>query len=154
MLFAWFAIAIAFIDFEHMLIPDLLSLPLLWSGLLLNASAVFVAPSSAILGAVIGYAALWIIDALASRLYKRTAIGQGDVKLFAAIGAWLGWEALAPTLLIASTLGAAVGIVMLWSGRREPGRPIGFAPFLVIGGLAVMLSNGRIVGWFAGLVGF
>ncbi|MDA0340084.1 MAG: prepilin peptidase [Proteobacteria bacterium] len=149
MVFVWFAIAIAFIDLEHYLIPDLLALPLLWLGLGLNAFGLFVSPSAAILGAIVGYVAFWVINALAARVLQRTAIGNGDFKLFAAIGAWLGWEALAPSLLIASALGASIGYALLWSGRRPKGRPICFAPFLLVGASAVLFSGGRISIWLA-----
>lgn len=151
--FIWFAIAIAFIDIDHLLVPDLLSLPLLWIGLLINTASIFTSPGDAIIGAVIGYGAFWSIDVLATKVLRRRAIGQGDFKLFAAIGAWIGWQALAPAVLIASSLGTVVGGVMLWAGWRESGHPIGFAPFLLVGGLAILLSGDRIVGWLVELAG-
>ena len=147
MIFTWFAIAIAFIDLDHLMVPDILSISLVWLGLVVNALGVFAEPGAAIVGAVAGYLAFWAINAMAARVLGRTAIGQGDFKLFAAIGAWLGWHALAPALLIASATGAMVGYILVWAGRLGRGRPICFAPFLLIGALAVMLSDGRLMHW-------
>jgi leader peptidase (prepilin peptidase)/N-methyltransferase len=150
MVFVWFAIAIAFIDMDHLLVPDLLSFSLLWTGLAVNATGLFVAPGDAIFGAMMGYLSFWVINAVATRVLGRAAIGEGDFKLFAAIGAWLGWQALAPSLLIASAIGAGIGYGLIWSGRMEKGRPICFAPFLVTGALVVLLSDGGVMNWLHG----
>jgi len=141
--------AIALIDLEHYLIPDLLVL--LWLGLLLNAFGLFVSPSAAILWTIVGYLAFWGINALAAHTLQHTVLGTEDFKLFAAIGAWLGWEALAPSLLITSALGASIGYALLSSGRRPKGRPICFAPFLLFGALPVLLSGGQIPIWQASI---
>jgi leader peptidase (prepilin peptidase) / N-methyltransferase len=149
MVFAGFAITIAFIDLDHLMIPDPLSRPLLWCGLMVNAFGVFTPPGDAIFGAVAGYSTLWIVNSIATPLLGRAAIGQGDFKLFAAIGAWLGWQALAPTLLIASSTGVVIGYTSIWTGRMNKGRPICFAPFLLIGALVIMLSDGRLMMWLS-----
>jgi leader peptidase (prepilin peptidase)/N-methyltransferase len=138
MVLAWFAIAIGFIDAENLVVPDVLSLALLWTGLAANAFEVFTSPSAAIFGAAAGYIALWVVNAVAERLLGRVAVGQGDFKLFAAIGAWLGWQALAPVLLFASTAGVIVGYALVWFGVLQRGGPICFAPFLLAGALVTL----------------
>jgi leader peptidase (prepilin peptidase)/N-methyltransferase len=150
MVFIWFAIAMSCIDWEHLLVPDVLSLSLLWVGLAFNAFNVHVAPSDAILGAVGGYAAFWIVDAVAARILGRTAIGQGDFKLFAAIGAWFGWQALAPSLLVASATGVLVGYGLIWAGVSKKGQPICFAPFLFFGATMVLFAGDRLQTWLSG----
>ncbi|MDE0809070.1 MAG: A24 family peptidase [Alphaproteobacteria bacterium] len=144
MVFVWFTIIIAFIDLDHLMVPDPLSIPLVWMGLSVNAFGIFATPSQAILGAVSGYSALWVVNAIAARALGRTAIGQGDFKLFAAIGAWLGWQSLAPALLIASAIGVATSYFLIWTERMSRGQPICFAPFLLIAAVAVMLSDGQV----------
>ena len=152
-IFTWFAIAIGFIDLDHLMVPDVLSIPLLWLGLIANVFGTFTEPSAAIIGAVSGYLVFWAVNATVARALGRTAIGQGDFKLFAVIGAWLGWQALAPALLIASACGAAIGYGLIWIGRTDRGRPICFAPFLMIGALSVMLSDGGLMAWLWVLFG-
>lgn len=154
MIFLWFAIAIAFIDAEHLLVPDTLSLSLLWIGLLCNAFHVHASPSDAILGALGGYVTFWGVNAGAERLLGRTAIGQGDFKLFAAIGAWFGWQALAPALFVASATGALLGYALIWTGLWRKGRPICFAPFLLIGAVVILFSDGLILSWLSRGWGF
>ena len=98
---------------------------------------------------MVGYLVFWVINALAARALQRTTTGAGDFKLFVAIGAWLGREALPPSLLIASALGTSIGYALLWSGRRPKGPTICFAPFLLVGALVVPLSGDRIPIWLA-----
>ena len=123
-IFVWFSIA--FIDLEHYFTPGLLVLPLLWLGLLLNAFGLFISPSAAILGAIVGYLAFWVINALAIRTLQRTAIGHEDFKLFATIGAWLGWGRW-----------PLFAVDCLSSGRLD------WLRLVVVGALAVLLSGGR-----------
>lgn len=137
--FAWFAIAIVFVDIETQLIPDALSLPLLWLGLLLGAADIFVAAQAVILGAAAGYSGLWCLGWIARKALGRPALGQGDVKLFAALGAWLGWKALPTTLFLACLAGTAV--VLAWSAIRSRDReaPVAFGPFLIAAGLVTLV---------------
>ncbi len=146
-IFMWIAISIAFIDIDRLLVPDVLSFSLLWIGLSANAFALFSDPSSAILGAVAGYTVFWLVGAVAERALGRAALGQGDFKLFAAIGAWFGWQALAPSLLIGAAIGATIGYGLVWIGIRKKDEPICFAPFLLIGALIALLSPG----WYSTL---
>ncbi len=138
MVLIWFGLAITIIDVRHLLIPDALSLSLLWTGLVLNAFGVFAAPSDAIIGAAVGYLGFMAVNWVASVVLGRRAIGQGDFKLFAAIGAWFGWQSLAPVLFIGSATGAIVGLVLLALGLITRDQPIGFGPFLILGAWGVL----------------
>src|SRR5690606_32405316 len=103
--FAWFLIALTFIDIDHQLLPDDLTLPLLWLGLLFSLGNVFVSPQDAIIGAVAGYLSLWTVFQLFKLLTGKEGIGYGDFKLFAALGAWLGWQQLPLVILLAAAAG-------------------------------------------------
>ncbi|KAA0571156.1 prepilin peptidase [Azospirillum sp. Sh1] len=140
--FSWFAIAILFIDAETQLIPDALSLPLLWIGLLLGAGGVFVGAPAAILGAAAGYGALRLLGWVAQTALGRPALGAGDVKLFAALGAWLGWQPLPATLFLACLTGTLAAAILALFGRRSGQAPIAFGPFLIAAGL-LMLAFGQ-----------
>lgn len=138
--FGWFSVAIAVIDIDRRLIPDLLSLGLMWAGLCLAAAGWgAVTADSAILGAAIGYVGLRGVEWAAERWYGRPALGAGDVKLLAAIGAWVGPAGLAPALVIASGTGAAVGLALIAVKRLDRDHPIPFGPFLCLGGLATLV---------------
>jgi leader peptidase (prepilin peptidase)/N-methyltransferase len=145
--FVWFAIGILFIDIEHHLVPDSLTLPLLWIGLLLSLGRVFVAPEGAILGAVAGYVAFWLIDRLGQLVWRRTVIGQGDFKLFSAIGAWLGWSSLPHVLLLASSLGAVIGVALIAGGWHERSKPLPFGPFLLVSATIVLMWGDLVSKW-------
>jgi len=136
--FAWFGLAIAMIDVERLLIPDLLVLPLLWVGLLVNVSGLFAPVGDAVVGAAAGYLLLGILHWGGPILLKRDLMGRGDLKLFAAIGAWLGWRALFPVLFLACLSGAAIGIARLAFPGTSRTDPLPFGPFLILGGVAVL----------------
>jgi len=136
--FVWFAVAIVFVDLESLLIPDALSLPLLWTGLLLAAAGVFIGPADAIVGAAAGYAALWLLARVAESVAGRPALGGGDVKLFAALGAWLGWQALPAVLFLACVLGTLTAVTLAAAGRHGRGTPVAFGPFLAAAGVAML----------------
>lgn len=142
--FAWFAIGIVFIDAESQLIPDALSLPLLWLGLLLGAAGVFVGAQAAILGAAAGYSGLWGLGWVARRALGRPALGLGDVKLFAALGAWLGWKALPATLVLACLTGTLMMLALGVAGRRDHAAPVAFGPFLIVAGLATLVFGAEL----------
>ncbi|MBP0598496.1 prepilin peptidase [Herbaspirillum sp. LeCh32-8] len=132
-------VALAFIDAETMLLPDALTLPLLWLGLLVNLGHRIAPLPDAVLGAAGGYAALWLIFWAFKLATGKEGLGYGDFKLMAALGAWLGWQALPLVLLTASALGAAVGIALVVSGRHERGQAIPFGPYLAIAGMLALL---------------
>lgn len=148
--FLWCAIALAFIDLDTRLLPDALTLPLLWAGLLVNLHGTFVPLPDAVLGAVAGYLVLWSIYWLFKLLTGKEGMGYGDFKLLAAIGAWLGWTALPLVLLLASLTGAVVGIALKTLGRLEQGQPLPFGPFLAAGGAVALLWGADLLQWWIG----
>ncbi|WP_375140875.1 prepilin peptidase [Ideonella aquatica] len=150
---AWCAVlatlvALTAIDLDTMLLPDSLTLPLLWAGLL-AASAGWTLPlSTAVVGAVVGYLSLWSVYWLFKLVTGKEGMGHGDFKLLAALGAWLGWQAILPIVLMSSVIGATVGIALKLSGHLGSGRPMPFGPFLAGGGVAViLLGTPRVLGW-------
>jgi leader peptidase (prepilin peptidase)/N-methyltransferase len=148
--FAFIAIglAIAAIDAEHMVVPDLLSLPLLTLGLAVNGWGLFVPFSASLIGAAVGFASLWLIFRLTLLVTGREALGIGDFKLFAAIGAWFGWMMLPLVLFIASVTGCAIGLMMRAGGSLGPGSPMPFAPFLVTGAIVTIFYGKTLAGLF------
>lgn len=142
--FIAFGLAIAAIDAEYMVVPDLLSLPLMVMGFAINGWGLFVPFSASLIGAAVGFASLWLIFRLTLLVSGREALGIGDFKLFAAIGAWFGWAMLPLVLFIASVTGCAVGLAMRAGGWLGPGAPMPFAPFLVTGAI-VTLFYGRAI---------
>jgi len=128
-------IALTFIDFDHHLLPDNLTLPLIWLGLLANFQGRFVPLQEAVLGAVMGYLSLWLVYQLFKLLTGKEGMGFGDFKLLAALGAWLGWKMLLPIVLVASLSGAIVGITLIVLKGQARSNPIPFGPWLAMGGL-------------------
>ncbi|MBB1126419.1 prepilin peptidase [Thiospirillum jenense] len=135
----WGLIALAIIDFDTQLLPDVVVLPLLWLGLLLSVFNIFVDSSTAIFGAVIGYLSLWFVFHLFRLLTGKQGMGYGDFKLFAVFGAWLGWSALPQILLLSALPGAVVGIALIALKRQQPQSPLPFGPFLAIAGWIALL---------------
>lgn len=138
LIFVWALIALAFIDFDTSLLPDSLTLPLVWLGLLFNLGGHFANLSDAVVGAVAGYMILWSIYWLFKLATGKEGMGFGDFKLLAAIGAWLGWELLPVTILLSSVVGAAVGIAMIVLVKHDRRLPIPFGPYLAGGGLVAL----------------
>ncbi len=134
LLLTWGLIALAFIDADTQLLPDDITLPLLWIGLLLSVWGIFADSHSAIIGAVTGYMSLWLIFHLFRLLTGKEGMGRGDFKLLALFGAWLGWQSLPQILLLSTIPGALFGILMVAVGRGERQTPISFGPFLAIAG--------------------
>jgi leader peptidase (prepilin peptidase)/N-methyltransferase len=139
MLFVAAAIALTFIDFDRQLLPDDITLPLLWAGLLFNVFCVYTDLKSAVLGAMFGYLALWSIYWAFKLATGKEGMGYGDFKLLAAIGAWLGWQVLPLTILLSSFVGAAVGIVLIALARHGRNVPIPFGPYLAAAGIIALL---------------
>lgn len=140
-------VALAFIDWDTTLLPDDITLPLLWAGLLASVLHwIAVPPVDAVIGAAAGYLALWTVYWGFKLVTGKEGMGYGDFKLFAALGAWFGWQALVPIILLASVIGALVGIGMKLASSLREGKYVPFGPFLVGGGLAAMLwGPGRIM---------
>lgn len=138
-LFVWALIALTFIDFDTQLLPDDITLPLLWLGLLLNLTGTFTSLSDAVIGAVAGYLALWSVYWSFKLATGKEGMGYGDFKLLAAIGAWLGWQMLPLVILLSSLVGAVVGITLIVAVKHGRDIPIPFGPYLAGGGLIALL---------------
>lgn len=135
----WSLIALAFIDYDHQILPDDITLPLLWAGLLVNLGGTFVSLPSAVLGAAAGYGSLWLVYHAFRLVTGKEGMGFGDFKLFAALGAWLGWQLLPLIILFASFFGALIGIAFILFFGRDRRLPIPFGPFLcAAGGVALL----------------
>lgn len=139
LIFVWVLLALVFIDLETFLLPDVLTLPLMWGGLLANSRGLVTDLHAALWGAAGGYFLLWAVYWIYRWLARREGIGRGDFKLLAALGAWMGWEALPLILLCASLAGVVVGGFWLRCGRHSRHTPIPFGPFLAVAGYGVML---------------
>ena len=137
-LFVWALLALTFIDFDTQLLPDDITLPLLWIGLLLNISRTYTDLHSAVVGAVLGYLALWGVYWLFKLVTGKEGMGYGDFKLLAAIGAWMGWQMLPLVILTSSLVGAVVGITLIVAARHGRNVPIPFGPYLAGGGLIAL----------------
>jgi leader peptidase (prepilin peptidase)/N-methyltransferase len=144
LLFAWAMIALAFIDLDTFFLPDSITLPLLWAGLLFNAGGTFTDLHSAVIGAAAGYLALWAVFWAFKLATGKEGMGYGDFKLLAAIGAWLGWKMLPFTILASSLVGAVVGIGMIVFAKHAREKPIPFGPYLAVAGLIAMFWGERI----------
>lgn len=148
LILAWTLIALTFIDADTTLLPDDLTLPLLWLGLLANIFATFVPLKDAVIGAAAGYLILWSIYWLFKLTTGKEGMGYGDFKLLAALGAWMGWKSLLPIVLLSSLVGAIIGIALIVLARRGREIPIPFGPYLAAAGMIVMLSGDRLTRWF------
>ena len=163
LVFTWFLIALTFIDVDHQLLPDDLTLPLLWLGLALSLTVSTASgaanpispipqdPGSAILGAIAGYLSLWSVYHLFKLITGQEGMGYGDFKLFAAFGAWLGWKMLFPIILIAAAVGAVVGLVMIMVYGRDRRSHIPFGPFLAAAGWLMLMFGRELVTSYLGL---
>jgi leader peptidase (prepilin peptidase)/N-methyltransferase len=157
---SWFLIALTFIDLDHQLLPDSLTMPLLWLGLLASltgwgsASGNLPAdPVSAIAGAALGYLSLWAVYHAFRLLTGKEGMGYGDFKLLAAFGAWLGWRMLLPIVLLSAIVGALVGVALIVGRRHQRGTPIPFGPFLAAAGWLAMMWGPQIVQGYLALYG-
>lgn len=142
--FTWLIICLIAIDWEHQLLPDRLTFPLLWLGLLANTAALFTTATAAIWGSVIGYLSLWLIGTIYRLCTKREGMGHGDFKLLAALGAWFGWNTLPMIVLIASLLGLISSIFYLLRSRLTWRAPVAFGPYLGVVGW-FLLSHGHLL---------
>ena len=145
MALGWALLALAVIDLEHQLLPDDITLPFLWLGIALNFFNVFTDLHASVLGAILGYGALWSVYIVYKLVTGKTGMGHGDFKLLALLGAWLGWQLLPLIIISASILGAIIGIGMIIFRAHDKDIPIPFGPYLAISGWLAMLWGPAIL---------
>lgn len=140
----WGLIALALIDYDTQILPDGITLPLLWLGLALSLFGLFTDSHSAIIGAAAGYLSLWLVFQLFRLATGKEGMGFGDFKLFALFGAWLGWQYLPQIILLSALTGALLGTILIASGRHARGRPLPFGPFLATAGWISLIWGPQI----------
>jgi leader peptidase (prepilin peptidase)/N-methyltransferase len=150
---SWSLITLSVIDYDHQLLPDHITLPFLWLGLLLNSAGLFVDPVSSIIGAAAGYLILWSIYHAFRLLTGKEGMGYGDFKLLALLGAWLGWKALPVIVLLSSFVGAIVGLSLILLLGRDRNLPIPFGPYLAAAGWITLLCGEDLVRLYLNLAG-
>jgi leader peptidase (prepilin peptidase)/N-methyltransferase len=158
--FTWTLLALTLIDLDHQLLPDSLTLPLLWAGLLINlplgpdGTGLFTSLPAAVIGAVAGYLTLWSVYQLFKLATGKEGMGYGDFKLLAALGAWLGWQLLPLVILLSALVGSIVGVAMMVFGGRSSQTAIPFGPYLAAAGWLALLWGEELVAlyqtWFFG----
>ena len=150
-LFIWAMIALTGIDFDTQLLPDSITLPLVWLGLLFNLFGTYTSLSSAVIGAMAGYLSLWSVYWAFKLATGKEGMGYGDFKLLAAIGAWLGWQMLPVTILLSSLVGAIVGVGLIVLAKRGRNVPIPFGPYLAAAGLLALFCGRELNRTYLGL---
>ncbi len=141
-------VALTFIDFDTQLLPDDITLPLLWLGLLINLNTGFTDISSAVIGAMAGYLVLWSVYWLFKLVTGKEGMGYGDFKLLGAIGAWFGWQILPAVVLLSSVLGAVIGIGLIVFKDKDKQTAIPFGPFLALGGIAALFYGQQLAAFY------
>lgn len=144
LLLTWNLIVLSFIDIDHQLLPDTITLPLLWLGLFISLFAIFTDTSSSIIGAIAGYLTLWTVFQLFKLITGKEGMGFGDFKLLALFGAWLGWQFLPMIILLSSLVGAIIGIAMVVFANHNRSTPIPFGPYLAAAGWLALLWGDQI----------
>lgn len=148
--FIWLMVSLTMIDIDTQLLPDSMTLPLLWAGLLLNLTETFVTLDQAVIGAAAGYLTLWSVYWLFKLATGKEGMGFGDFKLFAAFGAWFGWASLPLIILLSSLVGAVIGIGMILFLGRDRQIPIPFGPYLCGAALVYIFWGDFIMNWYLG----
>ena len=151
LLLTWALISLTMIDIDTQLLPDNITLPLLWLGLILNSQGLFTSLTGALWGAVFGYLSLWSVYWIFKLLTQKEGMGYGDFKLLAALGAWMGWQALPVTILLSSVVGAVIGIAGILIMGRDKNIPIPFGPYLAIAGWIYFMWGETIVNAYLNL---
>lgn len=149
LIFVWCLIVLAGIDFETRYLPDKLTYPLAGIGLAINSQGLLVSPAQSILGLIIGYLSLWIVAQLFYLIFKKQGMAEGDFKLLAALGAWLGVLMLPLIILLSSLLGSVIGIMLLFKNKES--RSFAFGPYLAIAGILVLLYGSTTMQWYLNL---
>ena len=154
MLLSWFLIALSGIDLRTQLLPDQLTLPLMWLGLIASLETLYIAPKPALLGAIAGYVSLWTVWWLFKQITGKEGMGHGDFKLLAALGAWMGLKGVLPTILLSSLVGAIIGSIWLATQGRDRASPIPFGPYLAIAGWLVFFWGEPAIDAYLRMSGF
>jgi len=149
----WALIALSVIDFDHQILPDVITLPVLWLGLLLSLDGVFVSAETSIIGAAAGYLSLWAVYHAFRLLTGKEGMGYGDFKLLALLGAWLGWQSLPLIILLSSLVGAVVGIGLILLRGRDRNIPIPFGPYLAAAGWLALLWRDELIRFYLRAMG-
>ncbi len=144
----WFLIALSGIDIKTQLLPDNMTLPLLWLGIIFNLFTTYTDLTSSILGAIFGYLSLWFVFHLFKLITGKEGMGYGDFKLLAALGAWLGWQSLPLVILLSSAVGAVIGVFMIVTKLQARSQPIPFGPYLALAGWIAMLYGEQLIAFY------
>lgn len=144
LVFTWTLIALTLIDIDKQLLPDSMTLPLMWLGLLLSMFSIFTDIQSSLIGAMSGYLVLWLVFQLFRLVTGKEGMGFGDFKLLAALGAWMGWTLLPMIILLSSVVGSVIGVLMIITGQSKRQQPIPFGPYLAIAGWIALLWGNEI----------
>lgn len=153
MVFTWALVALTMIDVDHKLLPDDITLPLLWLGLLLNLGGTYVSLADAVCGAALGYLTLWGVYWLFKLVTGKEGMGYGDFKLLAALGAWMGWQALPIIILLSSLVGAVCGIALMSIKGRGRETPIPFGPYLAAAGWIALMWGDALANRYLAMAG-
>ncbi len=153
-LITWLLVTLTFIDIDHMLLPDQLTLPLLWLALIASVMGITILPTDAIIGAACGYLSLWSVFWLFKLITGKEGMGYGDFKLLAVFGALLGWQSLLTIVLLSSVVGAIIGIALLSIQGKDKATPIPFGPYLAIAGWVTLLWGTQIQVFYFNLLGY
>ena len=140
------------IDFDHQLLPDDITLPLLWLGLVINSMSMITFLEEAVWGAIVGYAILWGVYWLFKLATGKEGMGYGDFKLLAALGAWMGWQSLPVIILLSSCVGAVVGLGLIVFKGRDKNIPIPFGPYLASAGFLALLWGDELTAFYYSLI--
>ncbi|WP_410022071.1 MULTISPECIES: prepilin peptidase [unclassified Pseudomonas] len=154
LLLSWGLLAMSLIDADHQLLPDVLVLPLLWLGLILNSFGLFTSLSDALWGVIAGYLSLWSVFWVFKLVTGKDGMGQGDFKLLAMLGAWGGWQILPMTLLLASLAGTISGLILMRLRGTQTSAPLAFGPYLATAGWIALLWGGQITNFYLQSAGF
>ncbi len=153
MLLTWSLVALSVIDIHVQLLPDIITIPLLWLGLLLNTGGMFTDLSSSVIGAAAGYLSLWLVFHLFRLITGKEGMGYGDFKLLGVFGAWLGWQFLPLVILLSSLVGAVVGIGMIIFAGKDRNIPIPFGPYIAAAGWIAMIWGDEIISVYLNISG-
>jgi leader peptidase (prepilin peptidase)/N-methyltransferase len=144
LLLTWALVALTFIDVDHQLLPDSITLPLLWLGIIFNILGLFTDLQSSVIGAIAGYLSLWLVFHAFKLITGKEGMGYGDFKLLAALGAWLGWTVLPTIVLLSSLVGAIMGVLLIAFGGHKREVPIPFGPYLAAAGWITLVWGSTI----------